>query len=395
MSTETAVSRRFRFTDRAIEALPPNPPDSRSTDMEFSDEDVSGLRLFVGKTGTKTFFLRYRMFGRKKCVRIGPFPSVTTKDARLRAHEFRGMVARNIDPQAEKESMAATPTFQDYAVNTYLPHAKERKRTWREDEQKIHKILIPAFGRKLLSEVTTRDVLTIQTSVRRKSAPSTANHYLTLMSRMLNVAVQLGMLEKNPASGVKKLPENNARTRYLAQPEISRMLEALASWPNRSFAGLIRFLLFTGVRRGEAMNLTWDRVNFEEGTVFLDRTKNGKSRTVLLNSLAVGVLKEMEGLREGCHQFVFPGHCKGAPFVNPRRSFNELCAKLKIEDFHIHDLRHCYCTIAANAGVDLYGIQRLVGHGSSQMTQRYAHLADQTLRDATERVAATITASAH
>ena len=383
MPSDTTVSRRFRFTDRAIEALPPNPPDNPSTDLEFSDEEISGLKLFVGKTGTKTFYLRYRLFGRKRCVRIGPFPSVDTRDERQRAHELRGMIARNLDPQAEKQAMAATPTFQDYALNTYLPHAKERKRSWKEDEQKIRKVLLPAFGRKLISDVTTRDVLAVQTSVRRAGAPATANRYLTLMSRLFNVAVQLGLLEKNPASRIKKLPENNARTRFLSPSDISRMLEALASWPNRSFAGLIRFLLCSGVRLGEAMNLTWDRVNIEEATVFLDKTKSGKSRTVLLNSLAVEVLGEMEALRKGAHRFVFPGHCKNAPFVNPRRAFNELCAKLKIEDFHIHDLRHSYCSLAANADVDLYGIQRLVGHSSSQMTQRYAHLA------------ASITASTH
>lgn len=393
MPSDNTASRRFRFTDRAIEGLPPNPPESPSTDLEFTDEEIPGLKLFVGKTGTKTFYLRYRLFGRKRCVRIGPFPSVTTKDARQRAHEFRGMIARNIDPQSEKEAMAATPTFQDYALNTYLAHAKERKRSWKEDEQKIRKVLIPAFGRKLLSDIGVRDILAVQSSVRRTGAPATANRYLTLMSRMFNVAVQLGIIEKNACSKIKKLPENNARTRHLTPPEVSRMLEALAAWPNKSFAGLIRFLLFTGVRRGEAMDLTWDRVNFEEETIFLDKTKNGKSRTVLLNSLAVGVLREMEVLRKDAHPFVFPGHCKESPFVNPRRAFKDLCAKLKIEDFHIHDLRHSYCSIAANSGVDLYGIQRLVGHSSSQMTQRYTHLASQTLRDATERVAAAITAS--
>jgi integrase len=395
VSKETAAERRFRFTDRTIDTLPPNSPDSPSTDMEYSDEEVPGLRLLVGKTGNKTFHLRYRIFGRKKCARIGPYPSVSTKDARLRAHELRGMIARDVDPLAERQARAAVPTFEDFALNSYLPHAKERKISWAEDGQKIRKMLLPAFGKRLLTDITARDVIAVQTKVKRAGAPATANRYLTLMTRMFNLAVQWGRLEKNPAASVRKFTENNARERYLKTDEISRMLETLAAWPNRSFAGLIRFLLFTGVRRGEAMGLTWDRVDLENRTIFLDKTKSGKTRTVLLNTLAVEVLGEMKTLRKRSHRFVFPGHRKDAPFVNPRRAFDDLCAKLKIKDFHIHDLRHSYSSLAVNAGVSLYDVQKLLGHSSSQMTQRYAHLADQTLRDATERVAASITGSAH
>ena len=355
---------------------------------------MPGLKIFVGRTGTKTFHLRYRLLGRKRCVRIGPFPSVKTHAARQRAHELRGLIARNIDLLAERQALAATPTFEDYALNTYLPHASERKKSWGEDEQKIRKVLLPAFGRRLITDITTRDVVAVQSGVRRAGgAPATANRYLTLISRMLNLAVQWGYLEKNPAASVRKFPENNARERYLKPDEISRMLEALASWPNRSFAGLIRFLLFTGVRRGEAMGLTWDRVDLQNGSIFLNDTKSGKPRTVLLNTLAVEVLREMESLRKDSHRYVFPGHRKNAPFVNPRRAFNGLCARLKIEDFHIHDLRHSFASLAVNAGASLYDVQKLLGHSSSQITMRYSHLNDQTLRAATESVAASIAAA--
>lgn len=392
MATDQTAATRFRFTDRTIDALPPNPADSPSTDAEFSDAEVPGLKLSVSKGGRKTFHLRYRLLGRKRCIRIGPFPSVTVKDARLRAHEFRAMIARDEDPLTERETKAAVPTFEEFALNQYLPFAKTRKRSWAEDEQKIRKVLLPEFSGRRLTDIKTRDIVALHSKVRRDKAPATANRYLTLVARLMALAVQWGVLDRNPAAGVKKFSENNARERYLKADEIDRMLELLKTWPNRSLGGLVKFLLFTGVRRGEAMELTWDRVDLEGGTIFLDKTKSGRTRTVLLNSLAVEVLEEMLELRKGEHPYVFPGHCKNAPFVNPRRAFGELCKKLKISNFHLHDLRHSFASLAVNAGASLYDVQKLLGHSSSQMTQRYSHLNDASLRKATESVATSITA---
>ncbi len=396
MATDQSTPTRFRFTDRAIEALPPNPADSASTDKEISDDLVPGLKIFVGRTGTKTFHLRYRLLGRKRCIRIGPFPSVTVKDARLRAHEFRAMIARDVDPLAERAAKAAVPTFQEYSLSTYLPYAKSRKRSWRDDEQKIHKVFIPAFGKRRLTEITTRDIVAALDGVHKRRAPATANRYFAVLMRMLNLAVQWSYLERNPMVGMKKFRENNARERYLTSDEIVRVLKELETWPNRAISGLLRFLLFTGMRRGEAMGLSWDRVNLDNATVFLNKTKNGKTRTVLLNSLALEVLRdEMQVLRKDGHPYVFPGHFRNAPIVCPTNAFHRLCEKLGIADLRIHDLRHSFASLAVNAGASLYDVQKLLGHSSSTMTQRYAHLADQTLRNATESVATSITGGAH
>ncbi len=390
-TTKGGTCRKFRFTDRAIEALPAHPADSPSTDMEYSDTETIGLRLLVSKTGRKFFHLRYRMHQRKRVVKVGEFPCLSCRAARDAANAMKADISRGLDPLEARSAQAAVPTFTAFALNQYVPFAKTRKRSWAEDEQKIRKVFMPEFGSRRLSDITTRDIVAVHTKVRRDKAPATANRHLTLLARMMALAVQWGVLDKNPALGVKKFPENNARERYLKADEIARMLEALATWPNRSFAGLVKFLLFTGIRRGEAMGLTFDRVDLENGTIFLDKTKSGKTRTVLLNSLAIEVLREMETLRKGTHRYVFPGHCKDAPFVNPRRAFNLLCKKLKITDFHFHDLRHSFASLAVNAGASLYDVQKMLGHSSSQMTQRYSHLSDHSLRAAAETVATSIT----
>lgn len=395
---ETATpgpGRRFRFTDRSVEALPPHDPASPSTDMEYSDLEVPGLRLLVSRKGLKKFHLRYRLLGVKKSIKIGPFPSLSVKDARLRAHEFKALIAKDIDPLTERETKAAVPTFEEFALQQYLPFAKTRKRSWKDDDQKIRNVFIPAFGKRRLTDITTRELVAVLDGVRKRRTPATTNRYFAVLMRMLNLAVQWAYLERNPMVGMKKYSENNARERYLAAEEISNLLKELETWPNRSISGLLRFLLFTGVRRGEAMGLSWDRVNLDNATIFLNKTKNGKTRTVLLNSLALDVLREMQALRRDGHPFVFPGHFRNAPLTYPDNAFHRLCKKVGIVDLRIHDLRHSFASLAVNAGASLYDVQKLLGHSSSQMTQRYAHLADETLRNATDSVATSITGGAH
>ncbi len=394
MNGNGEMARKFRFTQRDLESLPAHDPSSASHQMEYCDSDIVGLRLFVGHTGRRFFYLRYRLNGRKRSCRIGEFPSVSLKEARTRAHELKSMISRGDDPSAERRTKAAIPNFADFALNEYLPDAKLHKRSWRDDELRINKELVPRFGRMQLTAITSRDVQQFHVAVRASHAPATANRYLSLVARMLQVAVEREYIERNPARSVHKFREDNARNRYLSNQEIAKFLEALDSVGNRSMANAFKFLLFTGLRKGEAMTLPWRNVNLENGTVYLEKTKNGRTRSVLLNALARHVLEEMLALRRGDHPYVFPGREPNSPVTNPSKVFAAALKAAGIEGFHCHDLRHTYASLAINSGATLYDVQKLLGHATSQMTQRYAHLADASLRTATENVANQISAVA-
>lgn len=385
--TRSAVQRRFRFTHALLEALPAHDVDSPSREMEYSDTEITGFRLLVGKTGRKTFYQRYVLEGRKGVARIGPFPSVSLKDARTRAHEVRSMVARGEDPKAEREARAAVPTVADFCKD-YLHYARQHgKKSVRDDEIRLEKEVIPRFGKLKMTDITTRDVQAMHAQLRTKLAPATCNRYLSIVQRLFSVAIDWGIVEKNPARAVKKYQENNARERYLAKDELARFLEALDTLENRSIANGLKFLLMTGVRKNEAFRLRWEHVDREAGTVFLADTKSGKSRTVILNVLAREVVEVMWSARADDAPWVFPGKRKGRPVVSPQKPFEEACRIAGIERLRIHDLRHSFASLAINSGASLYDVQKLLGHASSQMTQRYAHLEDTSVRKATEQVA--------
>ena len=125
------MSKRFPFTKRAIDAIPPNDPSSKSREAEYSDAECIGLKLRVSKGGRKFFQHRYRYFGRKKCLSIGEYPYVSIQDARQKVHEHKSLLARDIDPSDQRAQKTDDLTFSKFSEEFYIPHAKMHKKTWR------------------------------------------------------------------------------------------------------------------------------------------------------------------------------------------------------------------------------------------------------------------------
>jgi len=376
--------RKHNFTKTFIDGLPPNPKNAKSREQEYSDQQVTGLRVMVSKNGRKFFHLRYRFRKRKRAISIGEFPSVSVQEARARANEFKNMLSHGLDPLTEKDRQSNDITFAEFVEQEYMPFAKINKKTWRDDLSKIKNDMNPAFGHQLLKALTPKDMQKYQTMIKARNSPSTSNRHLTVLIRILNLAIQWEFLEQNPCRGLTKYTEPK-KERYLHDDELKRFLTALDEVEQSVSAQVIRFLLFTGLRLSEATHLLWKNINFDAGTVLLPITKNGKSRTVILNELAKDVVVKMAEHQR--NEFLFPGLGPKGFLTSPRRAFESVKARAGIEKLRLHDLRHTFASLCINSGQNLYEVQKLLGHSSSQMTQRYAHLGDKELRAATESVA--------
>jgi integrase len=188
------------------------------------------------------------------------------------------------------------------------------------------------------------------------------------------------------------MPTGDYRQRFLSHDEIQRLLSACDQINHPFLQLFIRFLLLTGARKGEARTAKWKDIDFAAAVWKVPRTKNGRSRRIMLSASALDVLAQTKdrvrelGLMVGPDQYVF---------VNPRtktryNSFNIAYYKARdlagLSDVRIHDLRHTYASLLINNGVSLYEVQELLGHSSASMTQRYAHLLPNRLHSRTEIV---------
>jgi integrase len=182
---------------------------------------------------------------------------------------------------------------------------------------------------------------------------------------------------------------NNEKTEDLTPNELSSLLDAISKADCLQAANLMRMALFTGMRRGELFRLKWADLDFERGFIHLrgsqmqEGPKGGKDQTIPMNAEARKILEGHERTKSA---FVFPGR-SGQKRVDIKKTVNRIkdAAGLPKEFRALHGLRHVYASMLASSGkVDMYTLQKLLTHKSPQMTQRYAHLRDESLRAASE-----------
>jgi integrase len=170
--------------------------------------------------------------------------------------------------------------------------------------------------------------------------------------------------------------ESQGRLRWLTPEDAGRLLAACRKSRNAALVGLVEFTMFTGFRRGEALGLTWDRVDRARGVIRLEVTKSGHRREVRLNANADAVLARRWS--EGAAGYVF-----GSKNWNSFRSAWEAAVTTaKLDDFRFHDLRHTFASWLVQRGRTLREVQEALGHRSVTMTLRYSHLAPDHLRAA-------------
>ena len=307
--------------------------------------------------------------------------STGTTDRRL-AEAIVGKVRAQIVEGRFFETLEEkTRTFEELMARYLTDHAAKKA-----EPRHYHgyaKRLTGFFGGRTLAEITPK--LIADYKARRYAVglkPASINRELASLKKAFNLAVrEWEWCRENPVSKVSMEREHNQRDRWLSVEEEGRLLQGCAPWLRE----LVSFALHTGMRMGEILELTWRGVDVNRRTVKVFRSKNGERRTIPINQTVLSVLKEKTRLRSLRTELVFcskvftpmeSGHL--------RRTFRLALSKAQIEDFHFHDLRHTFATRLVQAGVDLYKVQRLLGHKSPVMTQRYAHHYPESLRDGVE-----------
>ena len=320
-------------------------------------------------------------------IKIGEFPGVDVKLAREIANENKALLARQLDPITERKKLSNKLTFKQFAEQIYLPDAKIRKKSWLDDQRKLSSDMYQTFGDRQLAEITRSDISQYISMILSRTSKSTANRHRALLSSFFNMAIAHDLLEKNNVEHIKKFEESTNHGRGLTAEELQKMIKALDSANNPVSALAVKLLLATGTRKSECLQLEWKNINIKEGSAKLEMetTKGKRARNVILNPSAIAVLKELETYRQPNNPYVFPTR-NGGHLTTIRKTFETCKKQAGIENLRLHDCRHTFCTILATSGVSLYQIQHLIGHRSPAMTQRYSHITDTALKEASKIV---------
>ena len=333
------------------------------------------LGLRARPNGRKTWIVHRRCNGSVVRRTLGALDALTVEDAR---HAARALF---VDAETQG-TPAAVPTVRTFAP-AFLADCAER---WKPETRRAHADgvrlhILPAFGGRRVDNVTAKDVRNWFDDFSARSAGS-ANRALAVLSSMMKHAEALGLRreDSNPCKGLRRR-KSGFEAHYLTDDEFAALGRALdgaeAEWPVAVAA--LRFLLYTGARKSEALRLKWEHVHGDRAV--LPDSKTGP-RTIWLASPARAVIAS-RSRRTNC-PWVFPSPCGGP--ANIDQSWNAIRAATGLLRLRIHDLRHSLAAVAVNGGEGLRVVAGLLGHADIKTTFGYAHLAEGSVFDAANRV---------
>jgi integrase len=382
-----------RITKRAVDAAK-----AAEADSFLWDSALRGFGLKVTPKGRKIYLVQYRVggrHGRTRRVTIGEHGSPWTPDAaRKEAKRILGEVDAGRDPAAEKAKAKADKALAVVLEQFMAEHvrAKLKPRSRAEYERLAKLYIAPRLGRRPVGEIARSDVAALHYALR--ATPCQANRVLAVLSKFFAWAEKRGLSEGNPCRHVEKYRERR-RERFLSEAELARLGEALAQAERNGSCspwtvGAIRLLLFTGARLNEILSLRWEHVDLERACLRLPDSKTG-AKTIPLNAPALDVLGRLPRVEGNPHVVV--GERPGRHLVNLEKPWRRIRAAAGLSDVRLHDLRHSFASVAAGSGQSLVVIGKMLGHSQPQTTARYAHLADDPVRAASEAVARRIAAA--
>ena len=354
--------------------------------IEFCDKDLPGLYIEVRATspGQGTYYLRYKDTTGKTChQKIGRTADVTLADARKRARDLKAEIHLGADPRGDHKASRAVPTMSSFFDDSYLPYVKPRKRSWAGDVSLFKNRIEPVYGHIRLNEVKRQHVQVFHAGLLEQGiAEATADHHVKLIRQLLNKAVEWEVIEVNPIARIKLFNPDNRKENYLDQAELEGLLEVLRIDANRPVCNVAFFLLSTGARLNEALSATWEHIDKVSRVWRIPATtsKSKRVRSVPLNDSAMELLEQLG--TEETSAYLFVSDRTGERLGYIQKVWERLRKEAGLPHLRLHDLRHQYASFLVNSGRTLYEVQKILGHSSHSVTERYAHLSSSSLMEA-------------
>ena len=324
--------------------------------------------------------IQYRKPGQRnsRFTTVGQYGTLTLDQARKKARSFLVAVQDGADPLDGRPP--TDTTIKQFAKTYVQDYAKGAKKTWRGDERRLERHVVPALGSHSLIDVRRQDVAWLHQKVSLR-APTEANRVLALVSHLFSKAEEWGYVpagHPNPARGVHRNREK-ARDRWLKEPEVKRLMKAVSEEADPYVQAATLLYLLTGLRKPELLATRWVDVDLERRELRLPDTKSGRPHVIHLSPEAAHVFRSLP--RQQDCPWVFPGR-----FDRHRKDikgqWERVRQKAGLEDVRLHDLRRTVGSWMAQQGIPIQVIGKILNHSHPAVTAVYARLADKQSKQA-------------
>jgi integrase len=360
----------MKLTNTTIKSMAYEKANNKA-DLRF-DDDLRGFGVRVYPSGRKAFFISYRnATGTKKRYNFGNFGEFTATNARKMAQDLLADIRRGNDPQSDKQERRDEFTFEALANRYIEEYAKDHKRSWKDDAQRLRDHLLPVIGKRKLSEISLTQLQKLHSRIRKEKSAATANRVAALVKHVFTKAGEWKLVSNTPTTHLKMFKEPPPRDIALTPEQCRKLIDACDADENIFAAALFKLAMYTGRRVGELLGAKWTDVDLDKSILTLPQTKAGERQFVYLNEPAAAVLRTLPHI-EG-NKFVIAGNVPGKPLNFYRRAWNRILKRTDIDPFPPHGLRHNYASTLVAAGVPLETVGHLLGHKNTVTTRKYAH----------------------
>ena len=380
----------IKLTKSAVDSARPG-----TTDYELRDTIVPGFFCKITPAGRKTFMLSYRTpTGERRKPALGTYGQITVDQARNLAQDFLAEVRGGADPSQERQAARTAPTVKDLADRFMVEHSEARNKpsTVRGNRTTLKVHVLPALGKFKVADVKRSDVADLVGRLR--GTPTAANHCLSLLRKMFNLAELWGLRPDgtNPCRHIKKYT-GSKRTRLITDEELTRLYAYLdhadtegLEHPILTLA--IRLQFEFAARMSEVLLLEWEWIDFpNKRVVWPDSKTGGMSKP--LSAEALRLLKEAP--RYARSKYVIPALFDGSQPMTKNTywaGWKRILERAELPHCGTHAVRHRAATDIANSGVPVKVGMALTAHKTVTMFMRYVHTEDDPIRAAAETVAA-------
>jgi integrase len=345
--------------------------------VDYFDTDTIGLMLEIRSSGNKTFYYRYTKESKTHLKKIGCASTITLEDARR-------VLLKLKKNSANDEVSLLTPkqhriiTLRKFYENNYIPYVKHYSKSWDKNASTFLNHILPDIGDLYMDKITPPMIVKFHTAMveKKKLSNSSANKYVVFLRHAYNLAIEWKIkgVTENPATKVKMYEERH-RERFITPIEAKRLMFEVKQSNNPHLKYIIPYLILTGARRSEVLRAEWVDVDFTHRVWTIPITKNKKIRKIPISDELLELLQTIP--KES--KYLFPHNSKVGYYTNLFRTWDKARCAAGLSDVRLHDLRHSFASMLVNSGRSLYEVQRLLGHSSIKMTQRYAHLSEESL----------------
>ncbi len=356
---------------------------AKALDKDLTLHDGDGLFLIVKTNGKKLWRFRYQRPTTKKrtMIGIGAFPAISLADARRLRANYLALLANGLDPQVqaelieEQQQIAIDSIFSTVAFNWFQLKSKSvtpdyAKDIWRS----LEKDIFPAIGELPVQQIKARTLVEALEPIKARGALETVRRLIQRINEIMIYAVNTGLLDANPASGVgmafEKPKKQNMRT--LRPEELPELMRSLAmsnlSVPTRC---LIEWQLLTLVRPSEASGARWAELDLDAKLWVIpsERMKAKREHIVPLSPQALDILMVMKPI-SGHRTYIFPSR------NDPQKAMNSQTANAALkrigygQKLVAHGLRSIASTAMNEAGFNSDVIETALSHVDKDEVQR-------------------------